>query len=64
MLLSGTLGVLLGLLAGYHRGRTDEVVMRLADIQLAIPTILLAIALGGVLGPSLRNVTLVLGITG
>ena len=64
VLLSGTLGVLLGLLAGYYRGRTDEVVMRLADIQLAIPTILLAIALVGVLGPSLRNLILVLGITG
>lgn len=64
VLLSGTLGVLLGLLAGYYRGRADEVVMRLADIQLAIPTILLAIALVGVLGPSLRNLILVLGITG
>ena len=64
VLLSGTLGVLLGLLAGYYRGRTDEVIMRLADVQLAIPTILLAIALVGVLGASLRNLILVLGITG
>jgi len=64
VLLSGTLGVLLGLLAGYYRGRTDETIMRLADIQLAIPTILLAIALVGVLGPSLRNLILVLGVTG
>ena len=64
VLLSGSLGMLLGLLAGYYRGRTDEAIMRLADIQLAIPTILLAIALVGVLGPSLRNLILVLGITG
>jgi len=64
VLLSGSLGVLLGLLAGYYGGRTDEIIMRLADIQLAIPTILLAIALVGVLGPSLRNLILVLGITG
>jgi peptide/nickel transport system permease protein len=64
VLLSGTLGMLLGLLAGYYGGRTDEVIMRLADIQLAIPTILLAIALVGVLGPSLRNLILVLGVTG
>jgi peptide/nickel transport system permease protein len=64
VLLSGSLGVLLGLLAGYYRGRTDEAIMRLADIQLAIPTILLAIALVGVLGPSLRNLILVLGVTG
>ena len=64
VLLSGSLGVLLGLLAGYYGGRVDEVIMRLADIQLAIPTILLAIALVGVLGPSLRNLILVLGVTG
>ena len=64
VLLSGSLGMLLGLLAGYYGGRTDEVIMRLADIQLAIPTILLAIALVGVLGPSLPNLILVLGITG
>jgi len=64
VLLSGSLGVLLGLLAGYYGGRADEVIMRLADIQLAIPTILLAIALVGVLGPSLRNLILVLGVTG
>jgi len=64
VLLSGSLGMLMGLLAGYYGGRTDEVIMRLADIQLAIPTILLAIALVGVLGPSLRNLILVLGITG
>jgi peptide/nickel transport system permease protein len=64
VLLSGTLGVLLGLLAGYYGGRTDETIMRLADIQLAIPTILLAIALVGVLGPSLRNLIFVLGVTG
>jgi len=64
VLLSGSVGMLLGLLAGYYGGRADEVIMRLADIQLAIPTILLAIALVGVLGPSLRNLILVLGITG
>jgi len=54
----------LGLLAGYYGGRTDEAIMRTADVQLAIPTILLAIALIGVLGPSLRNLILVLGISG
>ncbi len=62
--LSGTVGVLLGLLAGYYGGKVDETIMRLADIQLAIPTILLAIALVGVMGPNLRNLIVVLGITG
>ena len=62
--LSGTVGILLGLLAGYYGGKVDETIMRLADIQLAIPTILLAIALVGVMGPNLRNLIIVLGITG
>jgi len=64
VLAAGTVGVTLGLLAGYYGGRTDEVIMRTADVQLAIPTILLAIALIGVLGPSMRNLILVLGISG
>jgi peptide/nickel transport system permease protein len=64
VLLSGTLGVLLGLLAGYYGRKVDEAIMRLADIQLAMPTVLLAIALVGVMGPNLRNLILVLGITG
>jgi peptide/nickel transport system permease protein len=64
VLISGTVGMLLGLLAGYYGRHTDEIIMRLADIQLAIPTILLAIALVGILGPSLRNLIMVLSITG
>jgi peptide/nickel transport system permease protein len=64
VLLSGSLGLLFGLLAGYYGGRSDEIIMRLADIQLAIPTILLAIAMVGVLGPSVPNLILVLGVTG
>ena len=62
--LSGTVGLLLGLVGGYYGGKVDEIIMRLADIQLAIPTILLAIALVGVVGPNLRNLIVVLGITG
>lgn len=62
--LSGTVGILLGLLGGYYGGKIDEIIMRLADIQLAIPTILLAIALVGVMGPNLRNLIVVLGVTG
>jgi peptide/nickel transport system permease protein len=64
VLVAGAIGITLGLLAGCYGGRTDEVIMRVADVQLAIPTILLAIALIGVLGPSLRNLVLVLGISG
>ena len=55
--------MLIGLLAGYFGGRVDDFLMRLADIQLAFPFILLAIAVIGVLGPSLRNIIIVIGVS-
>ena len=58
------IGVLVGLVAGYVGRRTDDVLMRLTDIQLAIPTILLAIAVVAVLGPGVRNVIITLTVTG
>lgn len=61
--LSGAFGVVVGLVAGYGGGRLDGVLMRVTDIQMSIPFILLAIALIGALGPSLRNVILVIAIT-
>jgi peptide/nickel transport system permease protein len=64
VLISGMLGVLLGLLAGYHGGRLDALIMRVADIQLAFPFILLAIAIVAVLGQGVRNVIIVLGLAG
>ncbi|GLY79322.1 ABC transporter permease [Actinoallomurus iriomotensis] len=63
-LLSGVVGTAVGLVSGYYRGWRDQVFMRLADIQLAFPTILLALAIIAVLGPSLWFVILVLGLTG
>jgi len=62
--LQGVIGVTVGLTTGYYGGRFDAVVMRFADIQLAVPFFVLAIAVMTVLGPGLRNVILVLGITG
>ncbi len=61
--LSGVFGVVLGLIAGYVGGWVDALLMRLADIQISIPFILLAIALIGALGPSLANVILVIALT-
>jgi peptide/nickel transport system permease protein len=61
--LAGTLGTLIGLVAGYRGGRVDDFCMRLTDTMLAMPFILLALAVIAVLGPSLRNIILVLGIT-
>jgi len=61
--LAGTLGTLLGLVAGYRGGRTDDICMRVTDTMLAMPFILLALAVIAVLGSSLRNIIFVLGIT-
>ena len=58
-----TLGVLLGMIAGYAGGWIDDVIARVADVQLAFPFILLAIAIVGVLGPSLVTVIATLGVT-
>lgn len=63
VLISGVLGMITGLLGGYFGGRIDDVLMRLADIQLAFPFILLAIAVIGVLGPSLPTIIVVIGVS-
>jgi peptide/nickel transport system permease protein len=62
--LAAPVGVLLGLLAGYSSKLVDDIIMRLADIQLAFPFILLAMVIVSVLGPSVRNLILVLAISG
>jgi ABC-type dipeptide/oligopeptide/nickel transport system permease subunit len=59
-----TLGILLGLVAGYYRGWVDELVMRLADVTLAFPTLLLLIALVAALQPSLTVVFVTIGVVG
>lgn len=63
VLISGVLGMAIGLVAGYFGGKVDDFFMRLADVQLAFPFILLAIAVIGVLGPSLRNIIIVIGVS-
>ncbi len=64
VLISAILGLGLGLLAGYRGGWVDDVVMRVADIQLAFPFILLAIAVVAVVGAGLQNIIVVLGLAG
>ena len=61
--ISGVLGMVTGLVAGYFGGRIDDLLMRLADIQLGFPFILLAIAVIGVLGPSLTTIICVIGVS-
>ena len=62
--LSAVLGTLIGLFSGFYGGKVDNIFMRLADVQLAFPFILLAIAIIAVLGPNLQNIILTMGITG
>ena len=60
---SGSVGTLIGLIAGYRRGWTEILIMRAVDIMMSIPAILLAILMVAVLGPSVTNLVIVLGLT-
>jgi peptide/nickel transport system permease protein len=64
VIIASIIGVTLGAISGYFGGMIDVAVMRLCDILLAFPGILLAIALVAVLGPSLNNVVLALATIG
>ncbi len=59
---AGTFGTALGLIAGYRGGATDALLMRLTDIALSLPTILIAVVLVAVSEPSFRNVVLVIAL--
>lgn len=61
--IAGVVGVLLGVLAGHFGGWIDAALMRIADIQLAFPAILLAILIASVLGQGVRNIIIVLAIS-
>jgi peptide/nickel transport system permease protein len=60
--IGGSLGLLIGSLAGYLGGRVEEIGMRLVDIMLAFPGILLALAIVILLGPGLYNLMIAVGI--
>jgi peptide/nickel transport system permease protein len=64
VLVAGVVGVAFGLVAGYRGGWPDDLLMRLGDIQLAFPVLLLGVAVTAVLGASLGNMILVLGASG
>ncbi len=64
VLVGGSIGVLLGLLSGYSGGWVDDLVMRVADVQLSFPALVLAIAIMSVLGPGFVNMVIVLSVTG
>lgn len=56
------LGCIVGSIAGYYTGLVDNLIMRIIDIMLAIPSILLAISIAAALGPGLRNVMIAIAI--
>src|SRR6266446_9220627 len=59
---AGTVGTLVGLIAGYRGGITDAILMRLTDIGLSLPTILIAVVLVAVSEPSFGNVVLIVSL--
>ena len=61
--IGGTLGIGVGLIAGYYGGPADAVISRIADMQLAFPLVLLALAIVGVVGPGLWTIVATLGVT-
>lgn len=64
VVLGGTIGVALGIMSGYFGGWPDRLIMRVADIQLAFPFILLAMAIIAVAGPGLGKLIAVLALSG
>lgn len=61
--ISAAFGIVLGLISGYYGGLLDDVIMRIADVQLSIPLILLAISVIIVLGSSIQVLIVVIGLT-
>jgi len=61
-LLAIVLAVPIGIVAGYYRGFADTVIARLTDVLLAFPFLVLAVGLAAILGPSLTNATIALGV--
>ena len=61
--LAAVIGVILGSLAGYFGGRTDSVIMRFVDIMLCFPSFFLILAVIAVIGPSIYNIMIIIGLT-
>lgn len=61
--IAAIIGIILGAIAGYYGGWVDTLIMRLMDIYQSIPMFLLCVTLAAVMGPSLRNAVLAIGIS-
>ena len=64
IIITGSIGTVLGIIAGYLGGRTDALLMRITDVSLAFPAILIAIILAVVLGPSFWTVVIAISLLG
>jgi peptide/nickel transport system permease protein len=64
ILITASIGTVLGIISGYSGGRTDNFIMRVTDVSLAFPAILIALLLAVVLGPSFRTVVLAISLLG
>ena len=62
LVIAVSIGTLVGVLAGYLGGKVDAVLMRFTDALLSLPSIILALTLAVAVGPSFRNLVLVLGL--
>lgn len=62
VLVSGTIGLAFGLLAGFYRGVVDDVIMRAVDVFMSIPFLLLALVVIFILGPSFQNIIIVFAL--
>lgn len=63
VLIAGTFGVVVGLWAGFKGGRTDAILMRVVDVQVAFPGLLLILLIISVIGPSMMTMIVVLAVT-
>ena len=64
VLISASVGTLLGAISGYAGGVTDTIISRIIDVMLAFPGILLAIALAAILGPGIDNLVIAISVVG
>ncbi len=64
VLIVAVVGSLLGFIAGYYRGKLDTLIMRLVDVMLSVPVLVLALAISGALGGGLINVIIAIGAVG
>ncbi len=61
---TGALGTFLGIIAGWYGGAIDSIIMRMVDIMLAFPQMILAVAVAGILGGGMINAMLAMGLSG